>query len=180
MVIRTADAQFQAQSAWVHKLRSVVCKAGYCPKTIDYLVQHEQAYQQELAFIANPPADVEIVQIFAGKKLHSKLLGSTDSDLRHDHKIGVAAGKAYLEQQNAFESNALNAINQADISEFSEAEYAHSPQTQSARLWTEAQLQAIEQEEVEQKEVTQQEEHQQLAPRELVAQRTLPPQRLSA
>ncbi|MGY0580418.1 MAG: patatin-like phospholipase family protein [Paraglaciecola chathamensis] len=185
VVIRTADAQFQAQSAWVHKLRSVVCKAGYCPKTIDYLVQHEQAYQQELAFIANPPADVEIVQIFAGKKLHSKLLGSTDSDLRHDHKIGVAAGKAYLEQQNAFESNALNAINQTDISEFSEADYAHDPQTQSACLWTETHLQAIEEVEVEQKEltqqeVTQQEEHQQLAPRELVAQRTLPPQRLSA
>ncbi|MGY0595164.1 MAG: DUF6363 domain-containing protein, partial [Paraglaciecola chathamensis] len=158
---------------------------GYCPKTIDYLVQHEQAYQQELAFIANPPADVEIVQIFAGKKLHSKLLGSTDSDLRHDHKIGVAAGKAYLEQQNAFESNALNAINQTDISEFSEADYAHDPQTQSACLWTKTHLQAIEEVEVEQKEltqqeVTQQEEHQQLAPRELVAQRTLPPQRLSA
>ena len=139
------------------------------------MVQHEQAYQQELAFIANPPADVEIVQIFAGKKLHSKLLGSTDSDLRHDHKIGVAAGKAYLEQQNAFESNALNAINQADISEISEAEYAHNPQTQTARLWTETQLQAIEHEAVEQEE-----EHQQIAPRELVAQRTVSPQRLSA
>ena len=107
MVIRTADAQFQAQSAWVHKLRTLVCASGYCPKTIDYLVQHEQAYQQELAFIANPPADVEIVQIFAGEKLHSKLLGSTDMDLKRDHKIGVAAGKAFLQEQYAFESAEL-------------------------------------------------------------------------
>ncbi|ABG41128.1 Patatin [Paraglaciecola sp. T6c] len=107
VVIRTADAQFQAQSAWVHKLRTLVCASGYCPKTIDYLVQHEQAYQQELAFIANPPADVEIVQIFAGERLHSKLLGSTDTDLKHDHKIGVAAGKAFLQGQYAFESAEL-------------------------------------------------------------------------
>lgn len=107
VVIRTADAQFQAQSAWVHKLRTLVCASGYCPKTIDYLVQHEQAYQQELAFIANPPVDVEIVQIFAGEKLHSKLLGSTDMDLKRDHKIGVAAGKAFLQEQYAFESAAL-------------------------------------------------------------------------
>ena len=80
-----------------------MCATGHCPKTINYLVQHEQAYKQELAFIANPPADVEIIQIFAGTKLHSKLLGSADSDLRHDYKIGVDAGRDYL-----FEHGELN------------------------------------------------------------------------
>ena len=103
VVIRTGDVNFQAQSAWLHKLKSLVCATGHCPKTINYLVQHEQAYQQELAFIANPPADVEIIQIFAGTKLHSKLLGSADSDLRHDYKIGVEAGRDYL-----FEHGELN------------------------------------------------------------------------
>lgn len=98
VVIRTGDINFQARSAWLHKLKSLVCATGHCPKTINYLVQHEQAYQQELAFIANPPADVEIIQIFAGKPLHSKLLGSTDSDLRHDYKVGVSAGKHFLAQ----------------------------------------------------------------------------------
>jgi predicted patatin/cPLA2 family phospholipase len=105
VVIRTANAHFQTQSAWVHKLSTLVCGSGYCPKTIDYLVQHEEAYQQELAFIANPPADLEIVQIFADKKLQSKLLGSTDTDLRHDHRVGVEAGKAFLEQENALDQN---------------------------------------------------------------------------
>ena len=108
VVIRTGDVNFQAQSAWLHKLKSLVCATGHCPKTINYLVQHEQAYQQELAFIANPPADAEIVQIFAGTKLQSKLLGSADSDLRHDYKVGVAAGKSYLMQQLASKPTPLN------------------------------------------------------------------------
>jgi hypothetical protein len=45
------------------------------------------------------------VQIFAGEQLQSKLLGSTDMDLRHDHRVGVAAGKAFLEQENTFLQN---------------------------------------------------------------------------
>lgn len=100
VVIRTVNADFQAQSAWVHKLKSWICVSGYCPKTIDYLVQHEQAYQEELAFMANPPADVEIVQIFADDTLQSKLLGSTDADLRQDYRTGIAAGNAFLQRGN--------------------------------------------------------------------------------
>ncbi|MCU8003331.1 patatin family protein [Shewanella sp. SM96] len=96
VVIRTVSEDFQAQSAWVHKLKSWICVSGFCPKTIDYLVQHEQAYQDELDFIANPPEDVEIVQIFAAENLQSKLLGSTDEDLRHDYHVGLSAGKQFL------------------------------------------------------------------------------------
>lgn len=98
VVIRTVNEDFQAQSAWVHKLKSWICVSGFCPKTIDYLVQHEQAYQDELDFIANPPEDVEIVQIFAAENLQSKLLGSTDADLRHDYHAGMSAGKQFLTQ----------------------------------------------------------------------------------
>ena len=98
VVIRTVSEDFQAQSAWVHKLKSWICVSGFCPKTIDYLVQHEQAYQDELDFIANPPEDVEIVQIFAAENLQSKLLGSTDADLRHDYHAGISAGKQFLTQ----------------------------------------------------------------------------------
>ncbi|MCB2383566.1 patatin family protein [Shewanella sp. SR1] len=96
VVIRTVSEDFQAQSAWVHKLKSWICVSGFCPKTIDYLVQHEQAYQDELDFMANPPEDVEIVQIFAAENLQSKLLGSTDADLRHDYHAGMSAGKQFL------------------------------------------------------------------------------------
>ena len=101
VVIRTVDADFQAQSAWVQKLRSLATAAGYCPKTLDYLIQHEQVYLDELNFMANPPSDVEIIQIFADETLHSKLLGSTNDDLRKDHKLGVKAGREYLKSQNA-------------------------------------------------------------------------------
>ena len=96
VVIRTVDEAFQAQSAWISKLKSFVEVSGYCPKTIDYLLQHEQAYEDELAFIANPPKDVEIIQIFANQKLYSKLLGSSNDDLRFDYKLGLAAGNNYL------------------------------------------------------------------------------------
>jgi predicted patatin/cPLA2 family phospholipase len=51
--------------------------------------------------MANPPSDVEIIQIFADETLHSKLLGSTNDDLRKDHKLGVKAGREYLKSQNA-------------------------------------------------------------------------------
>jgi predicted patatin/cPLA2 family phospholipase len=96
VVIRTVDQSFQAQSAWLQRISAVMCATGQCPKTIDYLLQHERAYQKELAFIDNPPDDVEIIQIFADKKLQSKLLGSSDIELKHDYKLGSVAGKAFL------------------------------------------------------------------------------------
>lgn len=96
VVIRTVDEKFQAQSAWLAKVSALVCMSGRCPKTIDFLLQHEQAYQQELAFLANPPKDVEVIQIFAPEKLQSKLLGSADGDLRFDYNLGVKAGLSYL------------------------------------------------------------------------------------
>ncbi|TKB05181.1 patatin family protein [Alteromonas portus] len=98
VVIRTVDKGFQAQSPWLQKLSAVMCATGTCPKTIDYLLQHEQAYQKELAFIENPPEGVEVIQIFASDKLQSKLLGSSDAQLRHDYKLGKLAGIRFLDE----------------------------------------------------------------------------------
>ncbi len=67
------------------------------PKTLDYIVQHEQAYRRELSFIADPPDDVELIQIFAKDHLRSKRLGSSDIDLEHDYRVGIAAGNAFLQ-----------------------------------------------------------------------------------
>ncbi len=103
VVIRTVDEGFQAQSPWLQKLSAVMCATGTCPKTIDYLLQHEHAYQKELAFIENPPEGVEVIQIFAPNKLQSKLLGSTDGQLRHDYNLGKEAGIAFLEAESASE-----------------------------------------------------------------------------
>ncbi|TWX66519.1 patatin family protein [Colwellia sp. C1TZA3] len=99
VVIRTVNNELHTQAAWVHKLKSWIYVSGYCPKMIDYLVQHEQAYQKELAFIANPPEGVEIIQIFAEDNLQSKILGSTDIDLQHDYRAGIIAGNAFLKTQ---------------------------------------------------------------------------------
>lgn len=99
VVIRTVDRNFQVQPAWLNKLTGFMCIAGHCPKTVDYLLQHDKAYADELAFIQNPPEDVEIVQIFASEKLQSKLLGSTSEELRQDYKAGRKAGYAFLAQQ---------------------------------------------------------------------------------
>lgn len=102
VIIRTVNDILYTESAWVHRLKSWICGRGYCPKSIDYLVQHEQAYQQELAFIVNPPQDVEIIQIFPEQNLQSKLLGSTDKELRHDYHCGGDAGHAFLQNQKVF------------------------------------------------------------------------------
>ena len=105
VVIRTVDEGFQAQSPWLQKISAVMCATGTCPKTIDYLLQHEHAYQKELAFIENPPEGVEVIQIFAPKKLQSKLLGSSDAQLRHDYKLGQYAGAAFLEAEGKAETH---------------------------------------------------------------------------
>ena len=61
------------------------------------MVQHERAYRQELAFIADPPEDVKLIQIFAKDNLRSKRLGSSDMDLQHDYRAGIVAGNAFLQ-----------------------------------------------------------------------------------
>jgi predicted patatin/cPLA2 family phospholipase len=102
VVIRTVSANLDAQAAWLRKLKSRIYVSGYYPKIIDYWVQHQQVYQQELAFIANPPKDVEIVQVFAENILKSKLLGSTEMDLQHDYQAGITAGNTFLDTQKVF------------------------------------------------------------------------------
>ena len=121
VVIRTVDKGFQAQSPWLQKLSAVMCATGTCPKTIDYLLQHEHAYQKELAFIENPPEGVEVIQIFAPNKLQSKLLGSTDAQLRHDYNLGKKAGITFLEAESAseaqFESETIAVITKENEAE---------------------------------------------------------------
>lgn len=97
VVIRTVNEDFHSQFAWAHKLKSWIVTSKYCPKTIDYLVQHEQAYQQALDFIAKPPPDLEIIQIFAKNNLQCKLLNSTNTDLQHDYHAGFTAGNDFLQ-----------------------------------------------------------------------------------
>jgi len=101
VVIRTVNADFHLQSNWGHKLLSRLYDTGNCPKIIDYLTQYQLAYQQEIKFIADPPPDLEVIQIFAADNLHSSLLNSSDEDLQHDYDAGVEAGTVFLETQRS-------------------------------------------------------------------------------
>jgi predicted patatin/cPLA2 family phospholipase len=104
VVIRTVNADFNTQATWALKLMSWLNDSAYCPKSIDYLNQYMKAYQQELSFIANPPNDVEIIQIFAEDHLHSHLLNSTREDLQHDYNAGINAGAAFLQSHSSLQS----------------------------------------------------------------------------
>ncbi|AFV84910.1 patatin-like phospholipase family protein [Alteromonas mediterranea] len=128
VVIRTVDEGFQAQSPWLQKISAVMCATGTCPKTIDYLLQHEHAYQKELAFIENPPEGVEVIQIFAPKKLQSKLLGSSDAQLRHDYKLGQYAGAAFLEAEGKAETH------YESVAAFTKAKLAKEANEDSIRI----------------------------------------------
>ncbi|NMH63569.1 patatin-like phospholipase family protein [Shewanella salipaludis] len=96
VVIRTLSTSFQTEFAWANKLKDWLCAPGYCPKTLDYLVQHALAYESELAFMASPPADVEIKQIIPPASLCTKLLGSSRVALYRDYQLGVIAGLDFL------------------------------------------------------------------------------------
>ncbi len=105
VIIRTVNADFNGQSDWIHKVQAWIYKSGYCPKSIDYLSQHDKAYKQELAFLADPPEDAELIQIFAKDPLHSKLLGSNDKDLQFDYNAGITAGTAFLRTHHIWQRN---------------------------------------------------------------------------
>lgn len=108
VVIRTVNADFNTQATWALKLVSWLNDSAYCPKSIDYLNQYMKAYQLELNFIAKPPHDVEIIQVFAEDHLHSHLLNSTREDLQHDYNAGISAGAAFLHAHSLIESTYLS------------------------------------------------------------------------
>ena len=117
VVIRTVEDSYQAQSPWLQKVSAVMCASGQCPKTIDFLLQHEKAYQQALTFIECPPDDVEIIQIFASEKLQSKLLGSADAQLKHDYRLGQQAGITFL-KDNGYDAPSKPAYSNVSTTRF--------------------------------------------------------------
>ncbi|MBL4796168.1 MAG: patatin-like phospholipase family protein [Oleispira sp.] len=96
VVIRTIPKDANVQSPWAHKLKSLLCNANRCPKVLDLITHHENAYQQTLNFIAQPPDDVEIVQIYPQQALASGLVGSSDQSLNDDYHLGFSAGLSFL------------------------------------------------------------------------------------
>ena len=98
-VLRTVTEETSLTSPWAHKIKSMICNSHYCPKVIDLITHHEDSYQRNLAFINNPPADVEIEQIFPQQALSSSLVGSSKHALQQDYQRGIESGKRFLLQQ---------------------------------------------------------------------------------
>ena len=60
------------------------------------LERHEQAYEEAMSFILEPPEGVEIVQIAPELPLRSQVFGSRSEDLMADYASGCQAGEAAL------------------------------------------------------------------------------------
>ena len=98
VVIRTVPSEYNAQSQWLHKLKTWLCNDDRCPRILDIITRHENAYENAVKFIDNPPEGVKIIEIAPPQVLDSRLLGSSDNALKGDYQLGVAAGLAFLEQ----------------------------------------------------------------------------------
>jgi predicted patatin/cPLA2 family phospholipase len=101
VVIRTVPKDSNIQSPWVHKLKTMFCNANRCPKVLDLITHHENADQATLDFIARPPSDVEIVQIYPEQPLESKLVGSNSGSLENDYALGFQAGLEFLKHNES-------------------------------------------------------------------------------
>jgi predicted patatin/cPLA2 family phospholipase len=101
VIIRTIPKDSAVQSPWAHKLKSLLCNANRCPKVLDLITHHENAYQATLNFINQPPQGIEIVQIYPEQLLASSLVGSSHQSLDHDYDLGFKAGLSFLEKNES-------------------------------------------------------------------------------
>lgn len=96
IVLRTAPTDLDTRSPWAHKLKSWVCKTQTCPKVLDIITGHENAYNEAVDFIHKPPQDAQIIEIAPPRKLASRIIGSSDQALIADYQMGYEMGTAFL------------------------------------------------------------------------------------
>ena len=97
IVLRTVPADLNVYSPWAHKLKSWVSQRQTCPKVLDMLTEHENAYNEAVKFIHSPPQDAQIIEIAPPQKLASSVLGSSEQDLIEDYQMGYQIGLDFLE-----------------------------------------------------------------------------------
>lgn len=96
VTIRTVPSDYQAKTPWAHKLKSWVCNKSRCPKVLDIITEHENAYEDALNFIETPPSGVRVIEISPPKPLASKLLGSSMASLKADYEMGFKVGTEFI------------------------------------------------------------------------------------
>lgn len=101
IVLRTAPTDRNVGYPWARKLKSLLCKSNKCPKVLDIITGYENAYNQAINFIQQPPEDAQVIEISPPTKLASRILGSSDKALMADYELGVEVGRAFLRSQSA-------------------------------------------------------------------------------
>lgn len=101
IVIRTTQSALKLRSPWAHKLKEWVCKKQTCPKVLDIITVHENAYNDALDFIRNPPEDAQVIEIAPAQKLASRVLGSSNQALTSDYQMGYEIGNKFLQSELA-------------------------------------------------------------------------------
>ena len=101
IVLRTVPAEYNDRSPWAHKLKSWVCTTHRCPKVLDIITGHENAYNEAIKFIHSPPNDANIIEIAPPQKLASQLVGSSEEALAADYKMGYEIGTQFLASKDA-------------------------------------------------------------------------------
>lgn len=100
IVLRTVPTHKNVRSPWAHKLKSWVCSSQRCPKVLDIITGHENAYNEALDFIHTPPEDAQVIEIAPPQPLASRILGSDDAALTADYKMGYEMGLQFLSSQH--------------------------------------------------------------------------------
>lgn len=97
VVIRTVPVGASA-TCWRQRLKALRLGKAMPAMMSAMLESHEQAYEDALSFMHQPPAGVEIVQIAPEAPLRSQVFGSRSDALMADYAIGCRAGKVALAQ----------------------------------------------------------------------------------
>ena len=97
VVIRTVPGN-AATTCWRQRLKALRLGRAMPIAMSAMLERHEQAYDDAMQFIRQPPAGVEIVQIAPEVPLQSQVFGSRSDALMADYAIGRQAGEAALEK----------------------------------------------------------------------------------
>ncbi len=96
VVIRTVPGD-EATTCWRQRVKALRLGRAMPAAVAAMLERHEEAYEDAMQFIRQPPAGVEIVQIAPDTPLNSQVFGSRSDALMADYSIGQLAGEAALE-----------------------------------------------------------------------------------
>lgn len=95
VVIRTVPSQITYTPQWVQRVERWLSDGALQP-LIAILQLHEQSYHQIERFIAAPPGELRIIEIYPPRALASSALGSRVAALNQDYHLGRRCGRYFL------------------------------------------------------------------------------------